>query len=103
MEDNKTYLYINNHGIDESSRKVLENIISSHFKTVFVGAVHKIELEFGELWGEKEKLNEENMTEEQKIWYEKFLNLRSEIFDQGNRERKKALSATKSFNIQVKS
>jgi hypothetical protein len=103
MEDNKTYLYINNCGMDESAKKVLENILSSNFKTVFVGAVHKIELEFGSLWGESEKLDEENMTSEQRFWYEKFLKLRSEIFDQGNTERKKAISMLKNFNVQVKS
>lgn len=89
--------------MDESSKKVLESIISSHFKTVFVGAVHKIELEFGSLWGELEEIDEENMTDDQKFWYNKFLKLRDDIFDQGNRERKKSLSLLKNFNIQVKS
>ena len=33
--------------------------------------------------------------------YEKFLKLREEIFDQGNRERKRALATIKSFDVRL--
>jgi hypothetical protein len=42
------------------------------------------------------------MTEEQKLWYEKFLETRDRIFDQGNKEKKQAIAKIKNFTIKPK-
>jgi len=92
-------LIVNIDNPETYSRKLLQKILEVHFKTVFVGAVFHIEKEFGELWGESDNFDEENLTPEQKKWYEKFLAVREKIFDQGNRERKAAASKMKLFYI----
>lgn len=75
----------------ETAEKIFIKNMEAHFKTVFVGAVFEIEKEFGALWGESEEFDENNLTDEQKIWYEKFLSVRERIFDQGNRQKKIAI------------
>lgn len=100
--DNTTKIYINYQTADETAEKVLCKLVELHFKTVFVGAVFHIEQEFGSLWGECENFSEENLTPDQKIWYEKFLAIRERIFDQGNKQKKIAISRIKDFKISPK-
>ena len=101
MEENRIPLRVTFNSAEETARQVLEKLISANFKTVFVGAVYKIEQEFGYLWGESEDFDEKNLSDEQKFYYEKFLKLREETFDQGNRERKRALATIKSFDVRL--
>jgi len=82
--------------------EILKKTTSSHMDTVFVGAVSKIEEFFGVLWGENEDVDEEQMTVEQKKWFNKFLDLRDSIFDQGNLEKKKMLNDIGCFKITIK-
>ena len=82
--------------------EILKKSTASHVDTVFVGAVSKIEEFFGVLWGESEELEEESMTAEQKKWYNKFMDLRDAIFDQGNLEKKKMLNEIGCFKITLK-
>ena len=42
------------------------------------------------------------MTSEQKKWFNKFLDLRDCIFNQGNSEKKKMLNEISSFKITIK-
>lgn len=100
MNDEENFKLIINISDDETlSKKLLLKIIEAHFKTVFVGAVFHIEEEFGELWGESDGFNEDNLTPEQRKWYEKFLSVRERIFTQGNRERKMAASKMNLFRV----
>jgi hypothetical protein len=101
-KDNITRIYINYQTPDETAEKILCKLVELHFKTVFVGAVFQIEKNFGHLWGEDEELSEDEMTEEQKLWYEKFLETRDRIFDQGNKEKKQAIAKIKNFTIKPK-
>ena len=82
--------------------EILKKTTSSHMDTVFVGAVSKIEEFFGVLWGENEDVDEDQMTAEQKKWFNKFLDLRDSIFDQGNLEKKKMLNDIGCFKIKIK-
>lgn len=100
--DNTTKIYINYQTPEETAEKILCKLVELHFKTVFVGAIFQIEQEFGSLWGESEDFSEENLTEEQKIWYEKFLAIRERIFDQGNKQKKIAVARIKEFKIAPK-
>jgi len=69
----------------------LGEAVEKRFKTVFVGALSKVEESFGLLWG-GDDIDEENMTPEQLKWYEIFLKLRDDIFDQGNDQKKKCIN-----------
>lgn len=87
---------------DYSCEEMLKKIMASRIETVFVGAVSKIETFFGSLWGEELDIDEKNMTEEQKKWFNKFLDLREKIFDQGNSEKKRAIKEIGLFKITQK-
>jgi|TARA_Y100000289_G_C3817013_1_gene96727 hypothetical protein len=82
----------------EKHSSILVNVSKKRFQTVFVGAVSKIEKCFGSLWGDDE-LNEDEMTPEQLSWYKKFLDLRDEIFDQGNEQKNKFEKDVQNFDI----
>ena len=69
----------------------IDEVLDKRFKTVFVGAISKIEESFGGLWGGDE-IDEEKMTEDQEYWYDVFLGLRDKIFDQGNQQKKQCVS-----------
>ena len=73
----------------EGSKKSLAQLAGKRFQTVFVGAIAQIEECFGELWGEAENLDESEMTPQQLEWYNKFLDVRDAIFDNGNDQRQK--------------
>ena len=78
----------------------LGELVEKRFKTVFVGALSKVESAFGELWG-GDDIDEENMTEEQLKWYEIFLELRDDIFDQGNDQKKKCIHDLSVFQTRI--
>ena len=82
----------------EKHSSILVNVSKKRFQTVFVGAVSKIEKCFGSLWGDDE-LNEDEMTPEQLSWQKKFLDLRDEIFDQGNEQKNKFEKDVQNFDI----
>jgi len=79
----------------ETAEKLFIKNMEAHFKTVFVGGVCEIEKEFGILWGESDEFDENVLTDDQKIWYEKFLSVRERIFDQGNKQKKIAINKFK--------
>lgn len=87
---------------EQKCSEILQKAACSRIETVFVGAVSKVEEFFGVLWGENEKLEEDKMTPEQKMWFNKFLDLRESIFDQGNKEKKKLSGDITNFKISIK-
>ena len=66
--------------LDKEASEAIFRLCQKLIQTVFVGAVSKIEDEFGSLWGNDE-VEEEDMTPQQLIWYKKFLDIRDKIFD----------------------
>ncbi len=78
----------------------INEAVEKRFKTVFVGAISKIEEMFGPLWGQDE-IDEENMTPEQLKWYEIFLELRDDIFDQGNRQKNQCVKDLNRFRTNI--
>jgi hypothetical protein len=87
---------------EDLSLQELINLVKKRFQTVFVGSVFKIEKAYGDLWGEHEDVDEEDMTDEQKAEYERFMQLREAIFDQGNAELNKMLSEIERFAVKKK-
>jgi hypothetical protein len=68
------------------SRNRLEEILSTHIKTVMIGALSDFEKTFGELWGHglsEDKLNE-NEIHVRELWNE----VRTSILDRGNNKIK---------------
>ena len=78
----------------------LGDAIDKRFKTVFVGALSKVEEAFSPLWGGDE-IDEENMSSEQLKWYEIFLKLRDDIFDQGNEQKNRCARDLNRFRSRI--
>ena len=53
-------------------------------KTLMIGAIDRIERQFGYLWGHDKP--EEEITEEEHRMYEEFMDLRESILDHGNEQ-----------------
>jgi hypothetical protein len=87
---------------EQKCSEILQKIACSRMETVFVGAVSKIEHFFGSLWGELEGVDESKMTSDQKKWFNKFLDLREAIFDQGNTEKNRITKDINNFKISLK-
>jgi hypothetical protein len=65
--------------------KELSEIASKRIRTSFIYAVAELEEMFGDLWGEMKDENEELTPEEEK-WYNKFMEWRKNILDNGNNQ-----------------
>jgi len=78
----------------------ISGTVEKRFKTVFVGAVSKIEEAIGTLWGGDE-VDEKKMTPTQLKWYEIFLELRDDIFDQGNDQKNKCIKDLNRFKSNI--
>jgi hypothetical protein len=83
----------------DESLEQLKAIARKRCQTIFVGAVAKIETFFGQLWDEANNLDESDMTEEQLRWFDRFLDCRERIFDQGNDQISKLLRDLDNFGV----
>jgi hypothetical protein len=67
------------------SKERLSKILKKKVETTMIGALSSIEEHFGFLWGASgAPVSNQNLTEEQKIMYEAYQKVRSEILDKGN-------------------
>lgn len=64
----------------QDSRDRLSKILKKKVETTMIGALSSIEDHFSFLWNSKD----DSMTPEQKIMYDTFQKVRSEILDKGN-------------------
>lgn len=80
------------------SYQILKDTSKKRFLTVGVGAIDKIEQKFGDLWG-NDDIEEEDMDATQLKYFNLFLELRNEIFDQCNSQIKKFENDLSSYNI----
>lgn len=61
---------------------MLDKYAETRIRSAFIFALEEIEEEFGDLWGiDKE---DKDLTEDEKIWLEKYLLVRKNILDYGN-------------------
>ena len=61
---------------------MLDKYAETRIRSAFIFALEEIEEEFGDLWGiDKE---DKDLTENEKIWLEKYLLVRKNILDYGN-------------------
>jgi len=67
------------------SKERLSKILKKKVETTMIGALSSIEEHFGFLWGASGgPVSDQDLTEEQKIMYEAYQKVRSEILDKGN-------------------
>lgn len=66
----------------QRSKEKLKKVISTKFRTTFIGAISSVEEFFGFLWGHN--LPEEELTGNQKKWREVWLECRTSILNNGN-------------------
>jgi hypothetical protein len=67
------------------SKERLSKILKKKVETTMIGALSSIEEHFGFLWGASGgPVSNQDLTEEQKIMYEAYQKVRSEILDKGN-------------------
>jgi hypothetical protein len=67
------------------SKQRLSKILKKKVETTMIGALSSIEEHFGFLWGASgSPVSSQNLSEEQKIMYEAYQKVRSEILDKGN-------------------
>jgi len=67
------------------SKQRLSKILKKKVETTMIGALSSIEEHFGFLWGASGgPVSSQNLSEEQKIMYEPYQKVRSEILDKGN-------------------
>jgi len=61
---------------------MLDKYAETRIRSAFIFALEEIEEEFGDLWGiDKE---DKDLTEDEKVWLEKYLLVRKNILDYGN-------------------
>lgn len=82
----------------DASRRRLNKSIDRGCHTIFVGAIAKVEEQFGDLWGNDE-IDPDDMDPIQIKWYNKFMDVREQIFDQGNNELCKLLDKLDEYSI----
>ncbi len=80
------------------SYQMLKETSKKRFLTVGVGAIDKIEMKFGHLWGDDD-VDEDQMNEVQLKYFNLFMELRNEIFDQCNGQIKKFENDLTDYNI----
>ena len=69
------------------SKERLSKILKKKVETTMIGALSSIEEHFGFLWGASGgPVSSQDLTEEQKIMYEAYQKVRSEILDKGNNQ-----------------
>jgi hypothetical protein len=67
-----------------------QNILTKRFQTTMIGSLFEFEKEFGYLWGlDKE---EEDLTETQQKFRDKWEDTRNQILNNGNNQLRKCLS-----------
>lgn len=62
---------------------MLDKYAETRIRSAFIFALEEIEEEFGDLWG-IDKAENEVLTEDEKMWLEKYLLVRKNILDYGN-------------------
>jgi len=80
---------------DNSKRRMAKNI-ERKFKTTMIGSLASFEGIFGELWGHGK---EENLTEEEIYWQDKWDEARTEILNNGNNQLRAAIDEIMEYTM----
>lgn len=81
---------------DHQSKERLTKSINTKIDTTMIGALASIEKYFGYLWGED---NDGEPTKEQQEFEDLYEQLRTEILDRGNHQKRLVESEIQGYNI----
>lgn len=84
----------------EKSREALRKLVHTRCTTIFIGALDSIEQQFGHKWGLDKNLVD--LTENEKAWLCLWKEMRKEILDKGNNQKKLLLAELDFFDIILK-
>lgn len=83
--------------VEKGSKNRLKNITNKKFRTCFISPLSEFELAFGEIWGHG--LSEEELTSEQKVNRQKWEQIRQNILNKGNTQRRALLQEIELYDI----
>jgi hypothetical protein len=85
IREKSEYEHLKKEKIKNDSKQRLSKILKKKVETTMIGALSSIEEHFGFLWSSPDgAIPLDQMSEEQKIMYEAYQKVRSEILDKGN-------------------
>ena len=86
---------------DQRAKEILHAILTKRVQTSYIFALAEIERTFGYLWGIDIE-DESQLTEQQKQFYEMFLRLRKNIFDNGNNQLRAMTYELDQYDVKIK-
>jgi hypothetical protein len=85
IREKSEYEKLKKEKIKNDSKSRLSKILKKKVETTMIGALSSIEEHFGFLWGNiNGSVSLNDLTEEQRIMYDAYQKIRSEILDKGN-------------------
>ena len=78
-------------------KDIVKQCIGQKFLTTMIYPLDQFEQDFGYIWGHGKKDSE--LTDEEKVNREKWLDLRDRVLDKGNQQKRNALKELAKFNI----
>jgi hypothetical protein len=82
----------------EKEAQRLSRSIDKHFDTTYIGALHAVEKMFGPLWANG--IPEDQLTEDEYRWRQRWKMVRNEILKNGNDERRAAQAELREYTIE---
>ena len=87
----------NEHKYEAHSQSNLKKHIQTKFRTTMIGSLSKFEELFGDLWGHG--LKEEELSDDQLYWRDKWQLARTEILNNGNNQLRAAQTEIEQYTI----
>lgn len=87
----------NREKFENNSKKRLIANITKKFQTTMIGALSQFEAEFGYLWGMGNSID--SLTQEQRVWYDVWQKVRTEILNNGNSQLRACLEEIAQYTM----
>lgn len=87
----------NEHKHEAHSQSILKKHITTKFRTTMIGSLAHFEEIFGMLWGHGKR--NEDLTEEELEWKEKWMLARTEILNNGNDQLRASLNEIDQYTV----
>lgn len=84
--------------LGDKYKERLKKIIGKKIETTMIYPLSQFEVAFGELWGCG--LPEDKLTDEELIMRKKWEEVRQRILDNGNRQKRNAMSELEQYNVE---
>jgi len=83
--------------LKDKDKERLKTIIGKKFQTVMIGSLSQFENAFGYLWGCGKSFD--LLTDDEKIFYERWQECRENILNNGNRQQRNFYAELEQYNI----